>query len=103
VDAMLCGNASDWRWSSVHAHLRGEDDALATVEPMLERFPDWSRYLSGASDTDAIKNIRDNAKCGRPVGDAAFVDELEAVTGRRIRKKKPGPPRRDNDEQGIKR
>lgn len=99
VDAMLCGKASDWRWSSVHAHLRGEDDTLVTVQPMLERVSDWPGYLAGESDADALKNLRDNARCGRPAGNATFVDELEAVTGRRIRKKKPGPPRRTSYEQ----
>ena len=99
VDAMLCPHASDWQWSSIHAHLQGADDKLVTVRPMLERVSDWSDYIHGEEETDAVENILANEKCGRPVGNAAFIDELESLTGRRIRKKRPGPPPRNNDER----
>lgn len=93
VEASLCGAPWDWRWSSAGAHLRGEDDPLVTVGPLLERFPDWQRYLSDTADTDAIADLEANAKSGYPVGDESFIDHLEKVTGRTIRKKKPGPAR----------
>ncbi len=34
---------------------------------------------------------------GRPVGDAAFVDSLEARVGRPLRRAKPGRPRKSED------
>lgn len=33
VRARLCADPSDWRWSSVHAHLRGRDDEIVAVDP----------------------------------------------------------------------
>ncbi|HWB45668.1 MAG TPA: transposase, partial [Hyphomicrobiaceae bacterium] len=37
VRARLTAHARDWPWSSVNAHLRGADDALVRVTPLLER------------------------------------------------------------------
>ncbi|SDM52842.1 transposase [Maricaulis salignorans] len=45
VRAGLVAHAQDWPWSSVHAHLAGQSDALVRVEPMLSRIPDWRGYL----------------------------------------------------------
>ena len=37
VAAGLCETAGQWPWSSTGAHLRGEDDGLVRVKPMLDR------------------------------------------------------------------
>lgn len=37
VRARLVARAEDWAWSSVRAHLAGEDDGLVTVRPVLDR------------------------------------------------------------------
>lgn len=37
VRARLAMQAQDWPWSSVRAHLAGEDDGLVHVRPVLER------------------------------------------------------------------
>ena len=39
VRAGLVGHAADWAWSSVRAHLAGEDDGLVTIRPVLDRVP----------------------------------------------------------------
>jgi putative transposase len=41
VWAGLCAQAADWPWSSARPHLRGEDDRLVRVAPMLELVSDW--------------------------------------------------------------
>ena len=91
VAAGLCNAATDWPWSSVHAHVRREDDKIVTVQPMLKRVPHWSDYLAWQEDSEAIKNLRANVKSGRPVGDDRFINRLEELTGRKLRKSKPGP------------
>ena len=37
VRARLVARAEDWPWSSVRAHLAGEDDGVVRVAPVLER------------------------------------------------------------------
>ena len=46
VRARLVSRAEEWPWSSVRAHLAGEDDSLVSVRPVLDRWPTF-RDLSG--------------------------------------------------------
>jgi putative transposase len=39
VRARLVSRAEGWAWSSVRAHLAGEDDSLVSVRPVLDRWP----------------------------------------------------------------
>jgi putative transposase len=91
VKARLCQKPEDWRCSSARAHLLGRDDVVTTVRPMLEQISDWRRYLSGNSSAEELEGIRRSSTTGRPAGDAAFLDKLEALTGRNLKKRKPGP------------
>ena len=91
VRAGLCSDPGEWPWSSVHAHYRGDDDALVDVKPMLNRVSEWSAYLSECSPVDLIKTIRENVLSGRPAGDDAFVSMAEKSFGKRLRRRKPGP------------
>ncbi len=96
VRAGLCEKPTDWRWSSVHAHIRGDDDLLVTVKPMLDRTSDWLGYLSESdASPDRLHTLRKHSRTGRPAGDERFVATLEDLTGRRLRKLKTGP-RKDN-------
>lgn len=95
VRAGLCETPTDWRWSSVHAHARGEDDLLVCVQPMLERAGDWASYLSQAGSRSELKALRKHTRTGRPAGSEGFISMLEDLTGRRLRKSKTGP-RRNN-------
>jgi putative transposase len=52
VRARLVDKAQDWRWSSVAAHLAGEDDAPVDVAPMLERCR--AQECSGSSCTSYV-------------------------------------------------
>lgn len=92
VRAGLCGHPDQWRWSSIHAHLHGRRDPIVNVSPMGQRISDWGSYLSGpdgGGPTD--DDLREHTRTGRPAGDEPFISELEALSGRRLRKRKPGP------------
>ncbi len=96
VRAGLCEKPTDWRWSSVHAHIRGADDLLVTVDPMLERTDDWLGFLTDSAITSQqLDNLRKHSRTGRPAGDEGFISTLEDLTGRNLHKLKTGP-RRDN-------
>ena len=91
VRAGLCSHPREWKWSSVHAHLEQKDDALVEVKPMLDRAGDWKRYLGETALPAMIAAIRESSASGRPAGDDDFVRSVEAETGRRLRKRLPGP------------
>ena len=90
VRARLCKTPTEWPWSSVHAHLRGKDDALVSVHPMLSRINDWSAYLSTGGPALDMKKLTQHARSGRPLGGQSFLTDLEALTGRDLCKRSPG-------------
>ncbi|MEJ2532410.1 MAG: transposase [Halioglobus sp.] len=89
--ARLCINPADWPWSSARAHFAGRDDAIVSVQPMLDRVADWGDYLAGGASQKEADMIRRCASTGRPAGDELFVERLEVLTGRELKRRKPGP------------
>jgi putative transposase len=90
VRAQLCSAPANWPWSSVHAHLRGADDALISTGPMLERVSNWRHYLATQDSEEQLKTLRQHVQSGRPAGDNLFIERLERMTGLTLRKDKPG-------------
>ena len=93
VRARLARRPEEYPWSSARAHLQGEDDPLVAVEPLLQLQPDWQGFLSGGLAEDEARTLRQHERTGRPAGSAGFVAALEALTGRRLHRQKPGPKR----------
>ncbi len=96
VRARLVPRARDWPWSSTRAHLQGCDDRLVQVTPMLERVSDWLSYLEHA---DSLKNtdvLRKHTRTGRPLGNQAFIEAAERLTGRVLKPARPGRKRRSD-------
>jgi REP-associated tyrosine transposase len=91
VRAGMVKRAEDWPWSSARAHLKGEDDGLVKVVPMLERMGDWKTFLEGGVDEDTIETIRGNNRTGRPLGKLAYVEKLERLLERNLKPGKRGP------------
>ena len=96
VRAGLVSRPEEWVWSSVHAHLKGEDDDLVTVNPMLEIISDWSSFLATPEVASELDNMRMSAQAGRPIGNDNFVDKLERITGCQLRRGTPGRKKRIN-------
>ena len=89
--AGLCDHAQDWPWSSADAHLRGANDALVEVRPLLKLIPDWRGYLC-APDADGLaEQLNLHSRTGRPLGTDDFVKRIEVRLARRLRPRKPGP------------
>lgn len=91
VRASLCTSAEQWRWSSAMAHLSGQDDLLVQVAPMLERVGNWGDYLSCPKNCITDEGIRKHTRTGRPAGSEGFVEKVETLTQRQLKKQKPGP------------
>ena len=91
VRARLVERAQDWRWSSVPAHLAGQDDGVTTLAPVLERFPRFADFIEIDPDPDQLDRLRRAESIGRPIGDEAFIEALEIQTGRTLKPARPGP------------
>ena len=91
VRARLTERPEQWPWSSVRAHLAGEDDVLVRVAPALERYGDFAGFLGDAADSGAWRALRRSETSGRPLGDPHWIADLEARTGRILAPQKPGP------------
>jgi len=64
---------------------------LVTAAALFERVGDWRALLSLPADEDEVDALRRHERTGRPLGDDAFVERLEARLGRNLRPRKPGP------------
>ena len=90
VRAGLAVAPSDYRWSSARAHLKGKDDCLARVSPLLEMAGNWRRLLVSALGEEELKRFREHERTGRVLGDEDFQKRLEKKLGRLLRRQKPG-------------
>jgi putative transposase len=92
VRARLAARAQDWPWSSVRAHLAGDDDAPVRVAPALDRYGDFSGFLGeAAASEEAWRALRRSETSGRPLGAPDWIAALEAQTGRALAPRKRGP------------
>ena len=91
VAAKLCNFPESWPWSSARAHIKGEDDAVVKVEPMLARVDNWKAYLSDTFHHHNEILIKQHSRTGRPLGNSEFVSKLEIITGQTLAPGKPGP------------
>jgi putative transposase len=92
VRARLVTGAQDWRWSSVAAHLAEQDDALVRVAPVLERYGRFAEFLGDpVADEAAWRALRMSETSGRPIGDTAWIEALEARSGLSLKPQKRGP------------
>ena len=93
VRAGLVVAPSDYRWSSARAHLKGKDDALVQVAPLLAMTGKWRQLLTSAVSEEQLRQFREHERTGRVLGDDAFQRQLEKKLGRVLRRQKPGPKR----------
>ena len=92
VRARLTLDAEQWPWSSARAHLSGHDDRLTKVAPLLAMVNDWRGFLNSAIREEELRDLREHGRTGRPLGNATFVERLEAIVGRVLRPQKGGRP-----------
>jgi putative transposase len=91
VRAGLVSTPRQYRWSSAAAHMRGKDDVLVRVRPLLRLASEWRKFLTRAVREEDLKVLRTHERTGRPLGDEAFLAALEQDLGRILRRQKPGP------------
>ncbi len=94
VRAGLAGTPWEYPWSSVRFH-GGliEHDPLVRDRSLRGLITDWRELLSTGEDA-ASERLLQATRTGRPAGDTTFVEKVESVTGRNLRMKSAGRPRR---------
>lgn len=93
VKARLVKRARDWRWSSVAAHLAGQDDALVQVAPVIARTAGRFADLLDLSRQEelALAGFEMKGVIGRPMGSPGFLAELEHRLNRKLTPARRGP------------
>ena len=98
VAAGMVAQPWEYPWSSVHAHLGGTDpQGIVEVGPLLDMVGgDWQTYLS-AYRAGKAGDFAAHERTGRPLGDEGFIGKIENALGRSLKKKRPGPKRRQDN------
>ena len=94
VRARLVAKARDWPHSSARAHLKGRDDGLVRVRPVLDRVARFADLLDTQADDAAFAALRRSEWIGRPLGSESFTKRAEALLGRTLSPAKRGPKRK---------
>lgn len=93
VRAGLVKLAEEYSWSSARAHVFGFNDPLLSPMPLRSQIKDWSIFLRGEEKEEDLEQLRKNQLTGRPLGNEDFIEYLERLTGRIIRKRRSGRPK----------
>ena len=95
VRARLVARPRDWAWSSAGAHLKGRDDGLVSVKPLLDRVDCALDLIGIEPDAATLAELRRAETTGRPLGSDDFIAALERRLRRSLQPKKRGPKRRN--------
>jgi len=101
VRADLVRRAEEWEWSSARGHVVGIDfDGLIDAWQWSELGfgEDWASVLAAYGGETQAAQLREATYGGRPLGDEKFVAELEAKSGRPLRRQAPGPKAKPQSE-----
>jgi putative transposase len=94
----LVTQAGDWPWSSARTHLQGQGDRLVQVSAMLDRTGDWAAWLAQTDASERQDTLRQHTRTGRPLGNEAFMEMAEQLTGRSLKPARPGQKWRSGNE-----
>ncbi|UCG44172.1 MAG: transposase [candidate division WOR-3 bacterium] len=95
VRAGLARMAEEYRWSSAAGHSGMRvDRLLADRRGYLSGIGDWSAWLKAGADRESGERLGLYTRTGRPLGEAGFVERIETLTGRELRPKPHGRPRK---------
>jgi putative transposase len=71
--------------------MKRRGDVLAESGYLLEVVNNWRIFLEGGLEERDTRSIRSHEHTGRPLGDVVFIERLERVLNRTLRKNRPGP------------
>jgi putative transposase len=101
VRAGMVKAAWDYPWSSAAYHIgKTETDILVEDRNLMGLIEDWQSFLADAKDQQP-EALRLATRTGRPAGDPSFIELLERLTGRTLKRGKPGRPVKRKPKNGI--
>ena len=96
VRAGIVKRAEDYPWSSAAAHCGLRIDSLLTKDfPPSGVIDDWSGWLKVDQSDEERHTIRRHTTTGRPWCTPDLLIQLEKLTGRDLKLRKPGRPRKE--------
>lgn len=87
-----------YKWSSAAAHVKGFDDGLVNVAPLLEMVEDWRSFIRQALPGKEIEVFHSHERTGRPLGNEGFIEGIEKSVRRILRRQRPGPKKKKADK-----
>lgn len=93
VVAGMAKHAWQYKWSSAAYHVGLiKKDVLVDSRNLYGLVNNWRNYLDEQTEEiDDVQYVKRATKTGRPAGDSNFVKKIEQLTGRLLRREKPGP------------
>jgi REP-associated tyrosine transposase len=87
VRALLAPQVEEYPWSSAAAHLNGHDPRDILDMSFWQNWgaEGWRSLLATPEELDVIRALQRGTFTGRPIGNAAFIDQLEAQLERKLR------------------
>ena len=100
VRAGMVEDPGEYQWSSYQVNALGKVSELCTPhreylllgKELSSRLKNYRELFSHHVDGTLLEEIRENAHKGMAVGNDRFKEELETLTGRRLKSKKKGRP-----------
>ena len=86
-----------YKWSSPAPHVKGFDDELVCVGPLLDLVEDWRSFTGHDVTENEVELFRHHERTGRPLGHEAFLEGIENSVCRVLRRQKPGPQKKHID------
>lgn len=98
VKTGIVKKAWDYKWSSAKYYLNKENDNLIEGKLLNDLISNWRDFLSVEVSQEEAELIKTHEKTGRPLGSNNFIEKLEKLLNRELKRKKPGP-KSDREEQ----
>ena len=100
VRAKMVEDPSEYVWSSYQINALGKESDLCTPHPEYlrlgstkdERMKNYRALFAHHVESDLLDEIRSSTNKGMAIGHDRFKDEIEVLTGRRLKAKKVGRP-----------
>ena len=107
VRAGMVESPSEYKWSSYSVNALGKETKLCTPHDLYDALGDnvkqrassYRELFKGHVDSEFISQIRIATNKGMAIGSNHFKDQIEELSGRRVRSFKRGPkPKTETDE-----
>jgi putative transposase len=101
VRAKMVRMPCDYKWSSARMHCGMDGQDIFGVKGLFNYadYPqkDWKKFIEEPDNIGEIKNIRDQTRRGRPLGENIFIKKLEKNLGRFLMLRPRGRPKKNKN------